>query len=426
MSETSRKTEQDFLSCCYMDPAWIDRAIQGGLTERHFGDRYHRRRWQLLCELRLQGFACDSTAVFAEAHRRGILSELGDGFLEQSCTVDTTLGAPSLLAAIIDTYAKRESWKHLTAIVERLRGGTAGVDDVKHAAEQVAEVCSGVRTVHRPIADVADEAIAEAEEAIAGTKPTRTLITTGIPSFDRQAGPMESHEYVVVGARTSHGKSSFMLQVAAHNLHRGKKVAIFTLETSDKAVLKQLVGNAVGVNLRRLADETSEKQREYMAKLRGARQYKNLVIFDRDITMDNIAARCRLLAQSFKPDLVILDYMGIIGGSKGGSAYERMSELSKAMIPLRKALGCTLMVGAQLNRSSEKDNREPTRSDFRDAGGIEEDAHRIIALWRKPGQALDLDHYDYDLLQLKLRDGPLAKVPLRYHAPTTRFMEVMA
>jgi replicative DNA helicase len=165
-----------------------------------------------------------------------------------------------------------------------------------------------------------------------------------------------------------------------------------------------------------------EKQQEYMDKLRFAKTTKNLMIFDRDLSLTAIESRCRLLATSFKPELVIIDYLGLIV-LDGSSSYERMSKVSKAMIPLRKALGCTLMVGAQLNRGPEKEEREPGRSDFRDAGGIEEDAHRIIALWRKPGQALDRDYYDSALLQLKCRDGGLAKVECSFHGPTTRFIE---
>jgi replicative DNA helicase len=60
------------------------------------------------------------------------------------------------------------------------------------------------------------------------------LILTGIESFDSKAGGIQSHEYVVLGARTSIGKSSFINQIAGHNIKRGKKVAIFTLETSSK------------------------------------------------------------------------------------------------------------------------------------------------------------------------------------------------
>lgn len=148
-------------------------------------------------------------------------------------------------------------------------------------------------------------------------------------------------------------------------------------------------------------------------------------MFDRDLTADAIASRCRLLAQSFQPNLVIVDYMGLIGGSDG-TAYERASKTSKAMIPLQKSLGCTLMEGVQLNQGAEKEEREPTRTDFRDSGQILEDCHRALAVWRRPGFKLDQSWFDYDVMQLKLRDGPLAKVAARFHAPTTRFMEQVA
>jgi replicative DNA helicase len=106
-----------------------------------------------------------------------------------------------------------------------------------------------------------------------------------------------------------------------------------------------------------------------------------------------------------------------------------MGQLSKAMIPLRKTLGCVLMVAAQLNRSNEREDRAPTRSDFRDAGSIEEDAHRVIALPRPSKsltgnvQELGQSTYDYELLQLKLRDGPLAYSRIKYFAPHTWFYE---
>jgi replicative DNA helicase len=151
-------------------------------------------------------------------------------------------------------------------------------------------------------------------------------------------------------------------------------------------------------------------------------------VFDKDMSVAQIESRCRLLAASWKPQLVIIDYLGLIRGTDG-SAYERMGQLSKAMIPLRKTLGCVLMVAAQLNRSNEREDRAPTRSDFRDAGSIEEDAHRVIALHRPSKshtgnvQELGQSHYDYDLLQLKLRDGPLAYSRIKYFAPHTWFYE---
>jgi replicative DNA helicase len=96
-------------------------------------------------------------------------------------------------------------------------------------------------------------------EQLSGEDATKGLITTGIDSFDRLAGGIQSHEYVVVGARTSTGKSSFINQMAGHNLRAGKRVAIFTLETSSKSVVLQMAGQRAGVNLRALNDEIPER-----------------------------------------------------------------------------------------------------------------------------------------------------------------------
>jgi replicative DNA helicase len=218
-----------------------------------------------------------------------------------------------------------------------------------------------------------------------------------------------------------------MSQIASHNLNRGLRVAYFTLETSANAVIKQIAGQRARVNLRALNHEFADKQADYFKELKRL-STQQLRVFDKDMSITQIENRCRLLAASWKPQLVVLDYMGLIRGTDG-SAYERMGQLSKAMIPLRKTLGCALIVAAQLNRGNEREDRAPSRTDFRDAGSIEEDAHRIIALHRPSKshsgspQELGQSTYDYELLQLKLRDGPLAFSRIKYFANHTWFYE---
>lgn len=425
--EANELQEKYLLAYAYTDPQVIDRATQAGVTKECFVKPEHFYQWEFLCELRLSGKNTDSNTVVQEAVAAGRIGPMGGIANVFQCS-DLGSAAPGgagpAIDRILQVHAKRQAYKLLAGAVEHLKDGGGELDTVRQTVERVAGICAGNARVQRSLQDIADEAIRDAEEAIAGTKVSRTLIHTGLPTFDRYATPMESHEYVVVGARTSHGKSSFLLQVAGHNLALGRRVAIFSLETSDKAVMKQIVGQRAGVNVRLFHQETREKQQEYLEKLRYAKTTKNLLIFDRDIPLEAIQARCRLLVSSFKPELVIIDYLGLVGAE--GNSYERMSSVSKAMVELRKALGCTLMVGAQLNRGPEKDEREPSRTDFRDAGGIEDDAHRIIALWRKPGQQLDQDYYDSAILQLKCRDGGLTKVECKFHGPTTRFFEEAA
>ena len=414
--------EKLLLGCAFIDNASLERAIEAGVTSAHFADGRTGEIWEVMVRLRTQATEI-STVTVALGWKKA------DYDLVASCDM---AGTTAPLGQAIDTllWAKRQG--ELSNAAKDLDASIADgcdKDAVLSKATAVAALAQESEArKHRPLKTVADEAIADAEAVISGVKDNRVVAELGLPSFDRKATGMAPHEYVLLGARTSHGKSSFLLQMAGHNLSRGLKVAIFSLETSDKAVLSQIAAQRAKVNLRNLSRELKENQAEYLSQLRGARESRNLMIFDRDLTLRSIESRCRLLASSFKPDLVILDYIGLVG-IDGASAYERMSMASKSMIPMRKALGCAMIVGAQLNRGSEKDDRQPSRTDFRDAGGLEEDAHRIIALNRPKTdfngqvQQLDQDTYDYEILQLKLRDGPITATRCKFHAPTTRFYE---
>ena len=218
-----------------------------------------------------------------------------------------------------------------------------------------------------------------------------------------------------------------MTQLAQCNLYRGLRVAYFTLETSSRAVVLQMASQRAQINLRFISMESMEKQKLLKAEIEALKKMP-LLIFERDLSLDQIEARCQLLAATWKPDLVIIDYLGLIK-TTDGNAYERMSKLSKAMIPLKKSLGCAMIVAAQLNRGNEREDRPPSRTDFRDTGSIEEDAHRVLAIHRPSKddsgvtQGCDRKEYLQELYQLKNRDGPLHQTRLTFFSPHTRFTE---
>lgn len=420
--EATHRTESDYLGCCLLDGAVIDRGLQQGLTAAHFSSVHHRAQFGFLCELRLAGKDTTAEGVYAAAARDvARLNGMGGMGAIVAHQSSTTAHAATLISSLIEIHGKREGWRVLSKGLDGLKSGSSSLEDLAGLADELKAVTTCQQSLQRQLGDIAEDAIKDAQEQIEGKPSAKTLVTTGLPNFDRWATPMGPEEVVVVGGRTSAGKSSLMLQIAGHNLAKGLRVAVFSLETSDDVVLRQIVGQRAGVNIRDLKGEMPAKQQEYLEKLRFAKTTKNLLIFDRDISLTAIQARCRLLATSFKPQLVVIDYLNIIGAD--GDSYEKTSRISNSLIEIRKGLGCTLMVGAQLNRSSEREEREPNRTDYRDSGSVEQDAHRLLAIWRKPNQPLDLNYYECSLLQLKHRSGPLAKVDCRFNARHTTFIE---
>ncbi len=427
--------ERHFLSAAYSDATLIDRAVAAGITRDTFTDYRCSANWAMLCELRLQGADTDPASVYAAAVKAGTLDKLGGlaGITAASeAGAGQILNGPALMSVLLSGHARREAWKLLQRGKEMVEKDSANMAEVGSIAEQVVSVCNGKVHKNRTIDDIDSELEEQVRLAKLGKQDESRFVRWGLNRADRYMMPIRTHEYVLICARPSVGKSSMLTHLAAHNLMRGLPVAYFSLETSDKAVFSQMAAQRAGVNLAIMTEWMPEHYRMFEKARAELKASKRLLIFDDIMSLEGITARCRMLKNSFDPGAVFIDYMGLIK-SEGGSQYERVTAVSNAMIGIRKMLGCPLIVASQLNRKFSSDQRgnktedrasEPTSEALRDSGHCEQDAHRIVFLhWRNSHQ-IDVSTRDYALLQTKCRDGVVTSVNnITFHAPTTRFID---
>lgn len=414
--------QQVFLGSCMLDPSLINYGVLHGLKPSAFTSLESKAIWMQLLDNRTNNRLTDMQSLYLD--------------------MGTNVPAADLMAceqlAPTSAYGKKALTVILEAAVVKnirpaLNDALSLIDDgepysrVKTAVEGLNDLLRIEEVIEADLPKTIDEAMTWVNGQITGNTTDEKVVMTGLRKFDEYAGAIGMHEYVVLGARTSTGKSSFMTQLAQCNLYRGLRVAYFTLETSSRAVVLQMASQRAQTNLRFISMESMEKQKLLKAEIEALKKMP-LLIFERDLSLDQIEARCQLLAATWKPDLVIIDYLGLIK-TGDGNAYERMSKLSKAMIPLKKSLGCAMIVAAQLNRGNEREDRPPSRTDFRDTGSIEEDAHRVLAIHRPSKddsgvtQGCDRKEYLQELYQLKNRDGPLHQTRLTFFSPHTRFTE---
>ena len=414
--------EQIYLGSCILEPTLIDRGVQEGIKADHFTTPDRQVIWRSILGLHMGGKGIDINALYLELGKDCPVAEI------MACekAAPTQANGKKALKRIIEQHNIEQLRPALNDLLSKI-DDAAPYKEIESALDSIPAILRENTTLEHTLTEIVQDATNWAIDQLSGKIDMSKVVITGLPHFDDAITPIQSHEYVVVGARTSTGKTSFMTQVAGVNVERGLKVAYFTIETSARSIVLQMAAQRTGVNLRQVSHEMPDKQKKFTNEI--ARIGKQpLIIFERDLSLDAIEARCRLLAASFKPDLVLIDYMGLIS-IKGDGSYERMSKLSKAMIPIRKSLGCALIVAAQLNRGNEKDDRAPTRTDFRDTGSIEEDAHRIICLHRPSKddagqeQGYDKSVYEQEIYQLKLRDGPLCQGRVNFIATHTKFTE---
>jgi replicative DNA helicase len=425
--------EQSFLSCAYDRPEVIDLGVSRGLTPAHFTDHHYGQQWKLLVEQRTTGGGVDTGSVYALAHGSGRLDSVG-GIVKitqaSAGEVGTGVSAPAFLSVLVTRHAQREAWKLLQRARELVEQNGVDLTQVSSLAEEVVSVC-GLKgaTKARSLDDIDADIEKKVEQAKSGVRDESKLVKWGLPKCDRFLTPIEPHEYALICARPSVGKSSMLTHLTGVNLQRGLKIAYFSLETSDTAVFSQIAAQIAGLNLQIMREWMPEHHRRFAEVRAKIKASKRLQIYDRDMTMDAITSRCRLLAASFSPNAVMIDYLGLIQ-TPGKSQYERTTIASNGMIPLRKHLGCALIVANQLNRDGQKPDKEtgivhePSATNLRDSGHLEQDAHRIDIIHWKDGASLDVPVRDYKILQPKLRDGPTGSVDgIKFRASTTQFSE---
>lgn len=423
--EAAERLETDLLSYAYNDATVIDRAVQAGVTPEHFSNPFHHHQWGFLCLLRMGGDATDAAATYQQAIQRGVLEKLGGiPYILQCSDLGraSQFGAEPAIAAIIAVHGKRQAKRLLEGALADLDSPHPDIERVRASMEQAAAVVSGGPAVRsRTLADIDAEINADLKAQEDG-KAAEGEITWGLPKVDRYMKSIKRNEYCLVCARPSRGKTSMLTHLALVNLRRGKKVAYFNLEDADTQIVLKMAAQSAAVCVGEWASLMPGDRKRFMDAKAAMIKTGNLLVFDRDLTLEAIQSRCRLLAASFKPDLVIIDYLGLVR-AEGKSFYERVSNASKAMIPLRKMLNCAVVVGQQLKRL-ESDDKEPSLSDLRDSGQLEEDAVRVVMLHWKESKFLDQEHRPYRILQPKYRGGPTTAVDgITFHAPTTRWLE---
>ena len=126
------------------------------------------------------------------------------------------------------------------------------------------------------------------------------------------------------------------------------------------------------------------------------------------LTVMDVRARCRrLLAMEKRLDLIVIDYLQLMRGSKSSSKEinreQEISGISRGLKELAKELGVPIIVLSQLNRGVEnRQDKRPMLSDLRESGAIEQDADMVVFIHRE-------DYYNKETEQKGIAEIIIAK-----------------
>ena len=198
---------------------------------------------------------------------------------------------------------------------------------------------------------------------------------------------------VIVAARPGQGKSTFALDIArSASIKHSLASVIFSLEMSQIEITMRLLSAEPSIPLShirggRMSDDDWARVASKMGQVSEAPMF---IDDSPNLTMMEIRAKARRLKQRHDLKLVVIDYIQLMSGKKGGVPPTRGFGFSRQLKLLAKELDVPVVALSQLNRGPEQRNdKRPMLADLRESGSLEQDAD-IVLLLNRP------DMYDKD------------------------------
>lgn len=244
-------------------------------------------------------------------------------------------------------------------------------------------------------------------------------LLTGFNKLDDITGGLEGGDVIILGARPAVGKSAFVSQIVISMAKQKKKIGFYNLEMADKQIYERFLSNESGIGVTRIrrAKDFLGDEKDRFNSANKVLSELNIMISSGTKSVGEIRNECRHM----ELDCIVIDYLQLL---KSDIRYQnRASEvgaISKAIKSLAMELNIPVIALSQLNRISEmKDTKEPSMSELREAGDIEQDASIIMLMWN-----LDNDNREKKALKVdKNRQGELGTVVFNFNGNEMRFIE---
>lgn len=241
---------------------------------------------------------------------------------------------------------------------------------------------------------------------------------------------IREEQLIGIAARPGVGKTAFALNIAYKAMTRKEnekvKIDVFSLEMSQKAVIKRFVSIYTGIPGNKLVKpkyQLADKQKEaYVAALKF---YKNqqLDVYDELFSFEEIATVIKANAKKYGSNyLPIIDYLQLIEIAGITDEYKRITELTRQLKKLTGKYHIPIICLSQVNRGSEAtSSKVPHLSNLRGSGSIEQDFSTVGILHEQENEK-GPNQFFWNVE--KNREGAIKQLEFKFDKTLMQFDEV--
>lgn len=193
-------------------------------------------------------------------------------------------------------------------------------------------------------------------------------------------------DLIVIGARPSMGKTSFILGCAWESAVESH-IAFFSYEMSPNQLKNKLANKLTGIPYNKIERaQLTQEEFQQVINAYAVIEESNLKFFSVDYNkIEQLKTECRRLHKLGLLDLIVIDYLQLMKSSQiHGSREQEVAYFSRELKLLAIELQVPVIALAQLKRENDfQGNKRPSLKDLRESGAIEQDADIVAFLYRE-------------------------------------------
>lgn len=424
------EAEQSILSAILIDPEALSKVVEIIPAEAFYKDA-HAKVYNVMLELVANSEPVDLVTLSEKLRTKGILEAIGGAsYLAELADIATTSANVEYYSKIVfEKYVLRQLISTGSKIVEDAFSESLEIDEILEKAEQTIYGVSSARTkkgflhIKEILGPVMDEI-----EAMYNNGASILGLPTGFVDLDRITSGFQNSDLIILAARPSMGKTAFVLNIATDVASRQKKnVALFSLEMSKESLVQRIICSDAEIDANKLkTGNLHDNEWKKLMRSLGRLDEANLFIDDTPgMGPMELRSKARKLKVEKKLDLIIVDYLQLMHGTKKNSENrtQEISEIARSLKSIARELEVPLIALSQLSRSIEqRTDKLPKLSDLRESGEIEQTADIVMFIHRE-------DFYDHnsgpnslaDIIVAKHRNGPTGRAQLVFQKDITKF-----
>ncbi len=426
------EAEQSVLGSILIDKNAIFK-VADRLTPKDFYVPAHERIYETIIELYDKRQPIDILTLTNRLKEKELLAEVGGS---------------SYLAELTNQVTTASHVDHYTSIV---RGRKVLRDLIEASAQNTEDAFNSAKDVDEIIDDVEQRIIAisqksspqnfiplrdelkpayERIEKLHEGKGMLRGVPTGFTALDNILSGLQPSDLIVIGARPSLGKTTFVLDIARNAaLKTNLSVGIFSIEMSREQVIDRFIAAESQVPLWKLRTGRINDDLEFQMIQASLDRLSQANIFIDDTASPNIL-QMRSMARRLQIEhglaLLVVDYLQLIAPrTNSENMVQQITEISRGLKALARELHVPILAVSQLSRGVEqRDNKTPRLSDLRESGSIEQDADVVLFIYRKDRDRADLPPEEQNVAEIlvaKHRNGPLGTVRLKFDQERVTF-----